>query len=203
MFTIVSRRRRPPPRRFTVTVAKALSRRLLRTTAFALVAAAALLLAASPAAAAKSCGKQVINDWYGDGRVDKIYPLHCYEDAIDALPVDVRDYSSAKEDIERALQFAVRNQPDPGRSAPPEDETGSGPATGPSGSGDPGTPPGPNPDTGGPLNEVLDDIGPANADSVPIPLLALGGLALLLLAAGSAGYLRRRVLARRGSPPAA
>lgn len=174
-----------------MTIVKALTRRLLRTTAFALVAVAALLLAASPAAAAKSCGKQVINDWYGDGRVDKIYPLHCYEDAIDALPVDVRDYSSAKEDIERALQFAVRNQPDPGRPAPPGDETGSD--TDPSG---------PNPGTGGPLNEAVDNIGPANADSVPIPLIVLGGLALLLLAAGSAGYVRRRLLARRGSPPA-
>ena len=184
-----------------MTIAKALTRRLLRTTAFALVAVAGLLLIASPAAAAESCGKQVINDWYGDGRVDKIYPLHCYEDAIDALPVDVRDYSSAKEDIERALQFAVRNQPDPGRPAPPGDETGSG--TDPSGSGDAGTPPGPNPDTGGPLNEAVDSFGPSNADSVPIPLLVLGGLALVLLAAGSAGYLRRRLQARRGSSPAA
>ncbi len=180
-----------------MTTADALTRRLLCTTAF--VAAAGLLLVASPAAAAPSCGKQVINDWYGDGRVDKIYPLHCYEDAIDALPVDVRDYSSAKEDIERALQFALRNQPDPGRPAPPNDETGSG--TGPGGNGDAGTPPGPNPDTGGPLNEAVDVLGPSNADSVPIPLLALGGLALLLLAAGSAGYLRRRLLARRGRPP--
>ena len=164
---------------------------------------AGLLLVASPAAAAKSCGKQVINDWYGDGRVDKIYPLHCYEDAIDALPVDLNDYSSAKEDIERALQFAVRNQPDPGRSAPPEDETGSGPPPGPSGNDDPGTPPGPNPDTGGLLNEGIDKIGPSNADSVPIPLIVLGGLALVLLATGSAGYVRRRLLSRRGSPPAA
>ena len=173
-----------------MTIARALTRRLLRTTAFALVAAAGLLLAASPAAAAPSCGKQVINDWYGDGRVDKIYPLHCYEDAIDALPTDLSDYSSAKEDIQRALQFAVRNQPDPGRPAPPGDETGSG--TGPS--GDAGT--------GGPLNEAVDNIGPSNADSVPIPLIVLGSLALLLLAAGSAGYVRRRVLARRGGPPA-
>ena len=112
-----------------MTIPKALTRRLMRTTALALVAAAGLLFAVSTAAAAESCGKQVINDWYGDGRVDKIYPLHCYEDAIDALPVDVRDYSSAKEDIERALQFAVRNQPDPGRPAPPGDETAPARAT--------------------------------------------------------------------------
>ena len=37
---------------------------------------------------------------------------------------------------------------------------------------------------------------------VRIPLLVLGGLALLLLAAGGAGYLSRRAQARRnGGPP--
>jgi uncharacterized protein involved in exopolysaccharide biosynthesis len=35
-----------------------------------------------------------------------------------------------------------------------------------------------------------DTSGPS---SVPVPLLVLGGLAVLLLAAGSAGYLRRRM----------
>ena len=29
-------------------------------------------------AKAKSCADQVIADWYDDGRVGKIYPLHCY-----------------------------------------------------------------------------------------------------------------------------
>ena len=36
-----------------------------------------------------------------------------------------------------------------------------------------------------------------SASSVPIPLLILAGLALLLIAAGSAGYVIRRVQARR------
>ena len=45
----------------------------------------------------------------------------------------------------------------------------------------------------------VDTSGPS---SVPIPLLILGGLALLLLAAGAAGYLSRRSQARRnGGPP--
>ena len=45
----------------------------------------------------------------------------------------------------------------------------------------------------------VDTSGPS---SVPIPLLILGGLALLLLAAGAAGYLSRRAQARRnGGPP--
>jgi hypothetical protein len=37
---------------------------------------------------------------------------------------------------------------------------------------------------------------------VPLPLLILGGLALLLLAAGGVGYLSRRAQSRRdGGPP--
>ena len=56
----------------------------------------------------------MIDDWYDDGRVDGTYELHCYDDAIEILPRDVRDYSSAKEDIQRALQAAKR-----GEDAPP------------------------------------------------------------------------------------
>ena len=48
--------------------------------------ARAALLAAAPASAAPSCARQVIDDWYEDGRVDRTYPLHCYDDAIEALP---------------------------------------------------------------------------------------------------------------------
>ena len=73
--------------------------------AFAAAVLTALALAGRPAAA-PSCGRAVIDDWYDDGRVDGTYALHCYDDAIDILPRDVRDYSSAKEDIQRALQAA-------------------------------------------------------------------------------------------------
>jgi uncharacterized membrane protein len=37
---------------------------------------------------------------------------------------------------------------------------------------------------------------------VPVPLLILAGLALLLVAGGSAGYLIRRLQSRRLPPPA-
>ena len=85
----------------------------------AVTALTALVGAAAPtaAAASESCADKVVADWYGDGRVDKIYPLHCYTDAIRSLPVDVLDYSNAKEDILRALAFARKGKPDP---APPE-----------------------------------------------------------------------------------
>jgi hypothetical protein len=159
------------------------------------------LLAVGPANAAESCGKRVIDDWYADGRVDGTYPAHCYDDAIEILPRDVRDYSSAKEDIERALQARLLNRPsppatndpspDPPTSTtpnPPGDTTGGEDPGGPTKPGDEG------PEAGGELDT-------ASADSLPVPLLVLGGLALLLVAAGSAGYLTRRLQARRQPPP--
>ena len=44
---------------------------------------------------------------------------------------------------------------------------------------------------------ALDKTSPRNADSVPLPLLILGGMALLLISAGAAGLVARRVRARR------
>jgi hypothetical protein len=50
---------------------------------------------------------------------------------------------------------------------------------------------------GGFFRELLARLGPKNADSIPIPLLVLAGLALLLLGAASASYLARWIQARR------
>ncbi len=160
--------------------------------------------AAGQAAAAPGCAKNVIDDWYDDGRVDGTYPAHCYDDAIDALPRDVRDYSSAKEDIQRALQAMLSGgKPPPARIDPspevpaPEDFDGDGIPN--ERDSTPGTRPGdPGDDT-----QAVGDIDTAASDSVPVPLLVLAGLALLLVAAGSVGYLVRRLQARRVSPPTA
>lgn len=59
-------------------------------------------------ASATSCGERVVADW-SDGRIDGSYPLHCYQKAVDGLPEDVRAYSSAADDISRALQEEVRS----------------------------------------------------------------------------------------------
>jgi hypothetical protein len=205
-----------------------------------IVALGALVLAvsATPGLAAGACAKQVITDWYDNGRVDHLYDLHCYRDAIKSLPPDVRDYSSAREDIQRALQFAQRGQSDPGEnggsttggatppvttppagggesppatstqppatttspptSAPPEPTTSAPPAT-----AKPSAPTA-QPEDGG--TEAMQPLEASDPSSVPVPLLVLGGLALLLLAAGSAGYLVRRFGGRGGDggepPPA-
>ena len=83
----------------------------------------AMLAVASPAGAAGSCGRAVIDDWYDNGRVDGTYALHCYDDAINTLPRDVRDYSSAKDDIQRALQKRKRGEPAPPASTDPTPAT--------------------------------------------------------------------------------
>jgi hypothetical protein len=170
----------------------------LRRVLYALAPMAAcvvMLTVAAPAAAAPSCGRQVIDDWYDDGRVDRTYDLHCYDDAIDALPPDVRQYSSAQEDIERALQARMRGEksppaktdPSPGKK--PKPTTTKTTTTG----GDPKD------ET---IPEAVGEVDNDSASSVPVPLLVLAGLALLLIAGGSAGYFVRRYQNRNNPPPA-
>ena len=171
-----------------------------------LAAFGAMLAVASPAGAASSCGRAVIDDWYDNGRVDGTYALHCYDDAIDILPRDVRDYSSAKDDIQRALQARKRGEAAPPATTDPTpgDET----ATTRDGRRRP-TAPAPHArerarrrtaarerHRGGRRDRRRSD----SASSVPIPLLILAGLALLLVAAGCAGY---RGPPHPGAPPAA
>ena len=182
-----------------------LFRRLLLPAALlALVAAALLATAPAASAKAKTCGEKVVDDWYGDGRVDEVFPTHCYLDAIRSLPVDVKDYSNAEEDIRRALAYARQHKPDPGPTGGPAPtdtggSVGAGPTTDPV--DDPTVPTVTTDDPGSDTLATpgVDTSGPS---SIPIPLLILGGLALLLLAAGGAGYLSRRAQARRnGGPP--
>jgi len=163
------------------------------------LAAAVGLLVTSPAGAAAPCWKTLINDWY-DGRIDGTYAIPCYQQAINHLPSDVESYSSAADDIRRALQERIRGKKSgivSGRGASGPGASGTGTGIGPGGG-----PSGPVSTNGrrsakGPLGDVLNAGNPHHADSVPIPLLVLAGIAVLLLAAGSAGLIARRVQARR------
>ncbi len=170
---------------------------------FVLAALVSVLAVAGPAAAAQSCGRQVINDWYDNGRVDGTYSIHCYDDAIEILPRDVRDYSSAKEDIQRAMTAALREETAPPATTDPSPED-DGNVTATPGQEPPTTTPTetePTPSTGeGP--EAVPTVPPGeDASSIPVPLLILAGLALLLVLGGSAGYVIRRLQARRIPPP--
>ena len=76
--------------------------RLLLAVAVGLIA----LALTSTAGAAQTCGSSVLGDWR-DGRIDGTYPVACYRQALAGLPEDVRVYSSAQDDITRALQARI------------------------------------------------------------------------------------------------
>jgi hypothetical protein len=144
-----------------------------------------------------NCYKALIQDWY-DGRIDKTYPVHCYQDALKHLPQDVRTYSDAYDVISRALADATRGEKtiNPNEPVPPPDAPVTG-TTGTTTSALPGTAGG---GDDGPIGTGLGS-GDRGATGIPVPLLILGGLALLLVAAGAAGFLVRRYQSRGGPQP--
>ncbi len=180
-------------------------RNIVRISLLAVLVAAAIVgTVGVGSAAAKSkppCWKTLINDWY-DGRIDDTYPIQCYRDALKHLPADIDTYSSARDDIKQALQKRITqgakgggttttggSSPDGGGSAP------SGPgSSGPSNPNGPQTGPS-NPSS--PIENAFDATKGKNPDSVPIPLIVLGAVALLLMALGAAGFLARRTRTRR------
>src|SRR5436190_17079141 len=91
--------------------------RLPRLTILVVLAALALG-ATNSAVAATPCWRQVVDDWYRNGRVDGHYPAHCYSEAIAALPEDSKQYSSAPEDIRRDMLLAIRGDSSGGTSGP-------------------------------------------------------------------------------------
>jgi hypothetical protein len=82
---------------------------------------------AYPSVARPACADAVLDDWT-KGTLDSTYPADCYDAAIDALPEDLRSYTTAADDISRAAMAASREAA-PTRqlaSAPVERESVSG-----------------------------------------------------------------------------
>jgi hypothetical protein len=164
------------------------------------VGLAALLVALTAcggAVAATPCWEKVQNDWTDNKRIDKTYPLACYDKAIAKLPPDLKYYSDAPDTIEaakedrlrRALQLHTGSDPGPGNSNPNSSGSSSSSSSGQKGDAD------------SPLGAVL-NWGPSAAGDVPLPLLVIAFLALLLMGAGAAGLVNRRLHERRaGGPP--
>jgi hypothetical protein len=171
----------------------------LAVTAFALAGARAA--SAAPAAtqqATNDCWKTVVNDWLNNQpNLKGTYPVACYTQAVQHLSAypDINQYSSAIDDIKRALLAAIHEDRGGG---PPTSGGGFNPGpTGPSGPSSGGPPAG---DGHGILGDVAKRLGPGNAQSIPLPLLVLGGLALLLLLTAAATWFARRLQARRVTP---
>jgi hypothetical protein len=113
----------------------------------------------------------VIQDWSDNGRVDRTYALECYEQAMRAMPPEIRDYSDAPEVIDRALTLAVRKQGGVRRTALPAVRAVPASAT-----------------------------QTADTTAIPTSLFVLGGLALGGLALGAFGYAGHRATSgRRGA----
>lgn len=180
----------------------------------ALLAAAAAAFAApaaqaSPAAlqqATSNCWLDVINDWLDNNQVDNLYAIPCYTQAIqhlNQLP-DVKGYSSAIDDIQRAELAAIHQERGDGGSGfngGPSSGGHSGgtapPGGGPGNSGP--NPPGGNPSGGG--HNASQPFGnAASATSIPLPLIVLGALAILLALAALGTWLARRYQGRRPAP---
>jgi hypothetical protein len=156
----------------------------------------------APAAASPPCWKALLNDWY-DGRIDRIYARRCYQAALKHLPDDIDTYSSARDDILRALQSARTKARRRGVKLGPN--TLIAPTGGNAGSASGGQTTtttvvvaGRKQQKG--LSGLADDLNPGSASSVPVPLLVLGGLALVLVAAGGAGLVLKRIQERRSEP---
>jgi hypothetical protein len=77
---------------------------VLAIAALAFALAAAL---AQPASARPACVDAILQDWT-EGALDSTFSPDCYEAAIDALPDDLRAYTTAAEDISRAAIAASR-----------------------------------------------------------------------------------------------
>jgi hypothetical protein len=151
----------------------------------AALAALALGVAAPPAAAKTPCWRLILDDWHDhNGRIRSTYPLHCYREAIAHVPEDLRVYTGIVEDIRSARQQASRTNvrrtagvdPSAIKSAKKQAAKDPSPAL---------------------FKQAFDKLGSRNADTVPLPLLILAGLSLLLIAAGAAGLVARRLRARK------
>jgi hypothetical protein len=133
---------------------------------------AALALSSGAASAAPPCADAILADWLDNSRIDRLYDLPCYEAAIDAIPHDIRDYTDAADVIARAFQSVS------GRRLEERQLQGPSPTDPP--------PPG-----------VVPGVDASASTSVPLPLLVLGGMSVMLLAAGGFAYVARR---RRDHP---
>lgn len=119
--------------------------------------------------AEKDCAREVLSDW-SDGGIDGVYDDRCYVAAIDALPEDLRAYTSAGDDIARALRS--RRAPTD-VSASDARHLAESPVT----------------DAG--------QAGKAGLENLPLPVVLLGGLVIALAAAGLVPFALRRL--RRSS----
>lgn len=159
------------------------------------------LVAVAPATAKATvpCRDRIYNDWYADGKIATTYPIACYRDALKHVRSDALAYSSLGDDIRAAMQGAIALKK--GGTNVPAQIGNSGPAVKPHSevrskkqSTTPHDPsPGNEPVSSTlPTSTVAAGVTSGTGSSLPVPLLVLGGLALLLTAVGGVGVIAKR-----------
>jgi hypothetical protein len=156
---------------------------------FALVLAFAVAATTVSAGEAKTpCRNLIYNDWYQDGKIASTYPISCYRDALSHIGTGDAVYTSLEDDIRAAMQAAlarlrgetVANQVGRGFNSPvlvdsrqPMKDEHTDP-------------------TGLLATTLATSAASESHSGMPVALLVLGGLALVLLAAGGVGTIVRR-----------
>jgi hypothetical protein len=157
--------------------------------------ALALCVAATTVSAADAktpCRNLIYNDWYQDGQIASTYPISCYRDALRHLGTGDQVYTSLEDDIRAAMQAAIARQHGEKVAAQVGHKFTTPVLVGSRQSSSKDEHPDPVSST---KNRDLASSPVAVAShggGVPTPLLVLGGLALVLLAAGGVGTLLRR-----------
>ena len=100
----------------------------------------------------------MINDWYVDGTIDEPVPGACYREALGRVGDQTKIYSDLPEQLDRGLLGPSHAQGVLGTN-----KTITRP------------PARPLPKEHGPIQRVLGELGPDQADSIPIPLVILAG----------------------------
>jgi hypothetical protein len=164
--------------------------RNLRVLVSAGAAVASLLVLPAPAAAAVPCWQRVISDW-SDGRIDRTYPTACYAAALRHLPTDVKNYTDASDQIRRALFASIGKDRDatPPTAAPVR-QSGSRSAAGPVQTRKPSGVSAQQTDD--PVQRAVGVVASKNPSSIPLPLVVVGAVGFLLLAALVARVLQQR-----------
>ena len=159
------------------------------------------LLVPATSSAAVPCRDRIYNDWYHDGKIASSYSTACYRDALKHIPTDAKFYSSLETDIRSAMLASFRIH----RGAAAPKQVGHGLAAighGAPGTGTPQLVSAPSPSStphdqplGGTKTTAAGPIADTSSGT-PLPILVLGGVALLLAAAGAVGtgvrFARRR-----------
>lgn len=161
---------------------------------------------ATGAHAAVPCRDRIYNDWYADGKIATTYPLSCYRDALAHVPTDAREYSSLADDIRAAMlgareRLAGRKQVPaeigrgtlraPENASPQKNDHVKHTSSSPHDPSSDGTSSQSQAPPAAPSTLATGETT-SSGSGVPVPLLVLGGLAILLVAAGIVGAIAKR-----------